>query len=198
MMKSKFPTSGVSQLLSHEWGIWNVPWVTNEEFYPSLFLSRPGFTFPYGKENFAISFNRSPMDINRLAITLVIQKIMLGHAVFFMNFWRMWALQTFLSDYLNLTCLRKISLNCSSQIYFPNMWNWTIPHVWEKSREIVAVKYTSQPCGIEQFHMVGKTCGIEQFHMFGKISHIWANFFCFAGMIFLIFVHITGMLIQWL
>ena len=41
----------LSQLLSHEWGIGNVPWVTNEEFYSSLFLSRPGFTFPYGKEN---------------------------------------------------------------------------------------------------------------------------------------------------
>ena len=42
----------LSQLLSHEWGIGNVPWVTNEEFYSSLFLSRSGFTFPYGKENF--------------------------------------------------------------------------------------------------------------------------------------------------
>jgi len=94
--------------------------------------------------------------------------------------------------------LRKILSNCSSQIYFPNMWNWTIPHFWEKSCEIVAVKYTSQPCGIEQFHMFGKTYGIEQFYMFGKMSHIWANFFCFTGIIFLIFVHITGMLIQWL
>ena len=42
----------LSQLLSHEWGSGNVPWVTNEEFYSSLFLSRPGITFPYGEENF--------------------------------------------------------------------------------------------------------------------------------------------------
>ena len=37
----------LSQLLSHDWGSGNVPWVTNEEFYPSLFLSRPGITFPH-------------------------------------------------------------------------------------------------------------------------------------------------------
>ena len=42
----------LSQLLSHEWGSGNVPWVTSEEFSPSLFLSRPGVTFPYGEEHF--------------------------------------------------------------------------------------------------------------------------------------------------
>ena len=42
----------LSQLLSHEWGIANVPFVTREEFSPSLFLSRPGVTFPYGEEHF--------------------------------------------------------------------------------------------------------------------------------------------------
>ena len=57
----------LSQLLSHEWGIGNVPWVTNEEFYSSLFLSRPGFTFPYGKENL---FNESPI----LRLNLQIRK----------------------------------------------------------------------------------------------------------------------------
>ena len=41
-----------SQLLSQEWKIGNVPWVMSEEFYPSLFLSRPELTFPYKKENF--------------------------------------------------------------------------------------------------------------------------------------------------
>ena len=41
-----------SQLLSQEWEIGNVPWVMNEEFYSSLFLSRPELTFPYKKENF--------------------------------------------------------------------------------------------------------------------------------------------------
>ena len=43
-----------SQLLSQEWKIGNVPWVMSEEFYPSLFLSRPELTFPYKKENFNI------------------------------------------------------------------------------------------------------------------------------------------------
>ena len=42
------------QAMSGENG--NVPWVTNEEFYSSLILSRPGFTFPYGKENLDLSF----------------------------------------------------------------------------------------------------------------------------------------------
>ena len=42
----------LSQLLSHDWGSGNVPWVTNEEFYPSLFLSRPGMTFPHGEKSF--------------------------------------------------------------------------------------------------------------------------------------------------
>ena len=42
------------QLLSQEWKIGNVPWVMSEEFYPSLFLSRPELTFPYKKENFNI------------------------------------------------------------------------------------------------------------------------------------------------
>ena len=46
----------LSQLLSHEWGSGNVPWVTNEEFYPSPFLSRPGITFPHGGENFTKSW----------------------------------------------------------------------------------------------------------------------------------------------
>ena len=45
-----------SQLLSQEWKIGNVPWVMSEEFYPSLFLSRPELTFPYKKENFNISY----------------------------------------------------------------------------------------------------------------------------------------------
>ena len=40
-----------SQLLSQECEILNVPWVMNEEFYSSLFLSRPELTFPYKKEN---------------------------------------------------------------------------------------------------------------------------------------------------
>ena len=34
----------LSQLLSHD--------VMSEEIYPSLFLSRPGVTFPYGEEHF--------------------------------------------------------------------------------------------------------------------------------------------------
>ena len=41
-----------SQLLSQEWKIDNVPWVMNEEFYPSLFLSRPELTFQYKKGKF--------------------------------------------------------------------------------------------------------------------------------------------------
>ena len=45
-----------SQLLSQEWKIGNVPWVMSEEFYLSLFLSRPAFTFPYKKENFNFSY----------------------------------------------------------------------------------------------------------------------------------------------
>ena len=31
----------------------------------------------------------------------------------------------------NVTCLRKISSKCSSQINFPNMWHWSMSHVWE-------------------------------------------------------------------
>ena len=31
----------------------------------------------------------------------------------------------------NSTWLRKISWNCSSQVYFPTMWYWTIPHGWQ-------------------------------------------------------------------
>ena len=40
------------QLLRQEWGIWNVPWVMNEEFFPSLFLSRPRLTFSYYEGKF--------------------------------------------------------------------------------------------------------------------------------------------------
>ena len=43
-----------SRLLSHSWKIGNVPSVMREEFYPSLFFSRPELTFPYKKENFNI------------------------------------------------------------------------------------------------------------------------------------------------
>ena len=31
----------------------------------------------------------------------------------------------------NVTCLRKILSKCSSQINFPNMWHWSMSHVWE-------------------------------------------------------------------
>ena len=30
----------------------------------------------------------------------------------------------------NVTCLRKISSKCSSQINFPNMWHWSMSHFW--------------------------------------------------------------------
>ena len=70
---------------------------------------------------------------------------------------------------------------------------------WQKksylSEPEVAILIFRQTCGIDQYHMFRKTYGIEQYHMFGEISHVlqeksqWLDW---------IFVHITGMLIQWL
>ena len=70
---------------------------------------------------------------------------------------------------------------------------------WQKKSYLpepeVAILIFCQTCGIDQYHMFCKTCGIEQYHMFGEISHVLQENTQWLGWIF---VHITGMLIQWL
>ena len=53
-----------SRLLSHSWGIWNVPWVMSKEFCSSLFLSRPGLTFPICKRKLQPFSNQQFKSLN--------------------------------------------------------------------------------------------------------------------------------------
>ena len=73
----------------------------------------------------------------------------------------------------NVTCLRKILSKCSSQINFPNMWHWSMSHVWEK------YIWISQTCDIEQCHMFGKFIWLLHFdEIFLKhvLTHICTHY----------------------